>query len=253
MGKPGPGVPRVTREIIIEVLRSLGLGPGDSLFAHNSLSRLGWVEGGAEAVCRAYIDAVSPGGTVIMPAFTFALRDKPDAVLDLANEPSCVGRIPEVFRTRFATHRSRHISHSVAAAGARAEYFTAGHCRDAFDEDSAFCRLVDAGGYVVLNGADYNACTFFHCIEYALPVPYMRMAEKPDAFLRLPSGKLFPFFVYDRIRAILAILNILAGEPIGVDDPEVVEPVALARLGHGQHQPMQRRHGEIVRFTVGQL
>jgi len=192
MGKPGPDVPRVTRESIIEVLRSLGLGPGDSLFAHNSLSRFGWVEGGAEAVCHAYIDAVSPGGTVIMPAFTFALINKPDAVLDLANEPSCVGRIPEVFRTRFATHRSRHISHSVAAAGPQAEYFTAGHCRDAFDENSAFRRLVDAGGYVVLNGADYNACTFFHCIECALPVPYMRMAEKPDAFLRLPGGEVVP-------------------------------------------------------------
>ncbi|MDP6380005.1 MAG: AAC(3) family N-acetyltransferase [Phycisphaerae bacterium] len=190
--KPRPNVPHITGAMITEVLRSLGPGPGDSVFAHNSLSRFGWVEGGAEAVCRAYIDAVSPEGTVIMPAFTFGLINKPDAVLDLANEPSCVGRIPEIFRIRFATHRSRHITHPVSAAGPKADYFTAGHSRDAFDENSAFRRLVDDRGYVVLNGVDYNACTFFHCIEYALPVPYIGMIEKPDAYILLADGQVIP-------------------------------------------------------------
>lgn len=184
--------PRVTAEMIANALRGLGLGSGDSVFVHSSLSRFGQVAGGAEAVCRAVIDAVDPAGTVIMPAFTFGLRDIPDPVLDIEKTPSCVGLVSEVFRTRFAARRSRHITHSVAAAGARAEWFTSGHARDAFDEESAFRRLCDARGYVLLLGVDYNSCTFFHAMEYALPVPYMGMTPKPDARLRLPTGEVVP-------------------------------------------------------------
>lgn len=179
----------VTRDMIAEALGALGLRPGDSVFVHSSLSRFGRVEGGAEAVCVAVLDTVGPEGTVIMPAFTFGLRDVPDPVLDIEKEPSCVGLVSEVFRTKFAAHRSRHLTHSVAAAGARAEWFTSGHSRDAFDGESAFRRLVEAEGNVLLLGVDYNSCTFFHVMEYALPVPYMGMTPKPDALLRLPTGE----------------------------------------------------------------
>lgn len=110
--------------MIAESLGRLRLGRGDSVLVHSSLSRFGWVEGGAETVCQAIIDVVGAEGTVIMPAFTLRLRDVPDATLDIEKEPSCVGKISEVFRTRLATHRSRHITHSVSAVGARAESFT---------------------------------------------------------------------------------------------------------------------------------
>jgi aminoglycoside 3-N-acetyltransferase len=178
--------------MILYSLEALGGLSGDAVFVHSSLSRFGHVEGGAETVCRAVIDAVGPEGTVIMPAFTFGLRDIDDPVLDLANEPSCVGKISEVFRTRFATHRSRHISHSVSAAGAEAEYFTRDHCEAAFDENSSFRKLVERNSLVLLLGVDYNRCTFFHAIESALPVPYLGMVPKPDAKLRLPDGGTVP-------------------------------------------------------------
>jgi aminoglycoside 3-N-acetyltransferase len=184
--------PQVTREQIADALRELGLAPGDSVFVHSSLSRFGPVEGGAEAVCLAIIDAVGPEGTVLMPAFAFDYVKAENPVLDLERDPSCVGLIPETFRTRFATHRSRHITHSVAAAGARAEWFTSGHTRDAFCRESPFGRLLEAGGYVLLLGVDYNVCTFMHAIELALPVPYMGMTPKPDARIRLPGGEVIP-------------------------------------------------------------
>ncbi len=182
----------VTRDMIAEALGALGLCPGDSVFVHSSLSRFGQVEGGAEAVCGAVLDTVGPEGTVIMPAFTFGLRDVADPVLDVEKEPSCVGLISEVFRTKFATRRSRHLTHSVAAAGARAEWFTSAHSRDAFDGESALRRLVEAKGHVLLLGVDYNSCTFFHVMEYALPVPYLGMTPKPDASLRLQAGEVVP-------------------------------------------------------------
>ena len=184
--------PQVTREQIADALRELGLAPGDSVFVHSSLSRFGRVEGGAEAVCLAVIDAVGPEGTVLMPAFTFDYVKAQNPVLDIERDPSCVGLIPETFRTRFATHRSRHITHSVAAAGARAEWFTSGHTRDAFCRESPLGRLIQAQGHLLLLGVDYNVCTFFHAIELALPVPYMGMTPKPDARIRLPGGEVIP-------------------------------------------------------------
>ncbi len=184
--------PNVTRDIILDSLKALGVESGDAVFVHSSLSRFGHVEGGAETVCRAVLDAVREEGTVIMPAFTFGLRDIDNPVLDMANEPSCVGRISEVFRTCFATHRSRHLTHSVAVAGADAEFFTADHCRAPFDEHSSFRKLVERDGLLLLLGVNYSRCTFFHAIESALPVPYLGMVPKPDATLLLPDGSRVP-------------------------------------------------------------
>jgi len=184
--------PNVTHDMIVGCLGELGVRDGDAVFVHSSLSRFGHVEGGAEAVCRAILDAVGERGTVIMPAFTFGLKDVEDAVFDVANAPSCVGRISEVFRTGFATHRSRHITHSVSAAGADAEYFTADHCDAPFDEHSSFRKLVDRNGLVLLLGVDYNRCTFFHAVESALPVPYLGMVPRPQATLVLPDGSTAP-------------------------------------------------------------
>jgi aminoglycoside 3-N-acetyltransferase len=145
--------------------------------------------------------------------------------LDVENEPSCVGRISEVFRTGFATHRSRHITHSVSAAGKRAAYFTEDHCRTAFEEKSAFRKLVDSNGLVLLMGVDYNRCTFFHAIESALPVPYLGMVARPDARLRLPDGSLVPAdccihkpteqYDFNRVADILEKENLVETETCG--------------------------------------
>ena len=42
---------------IVKALRSLGLGRGDIVLLHSSLISLGYVEGGADAVIKAFLDA----------------------------------------------------------------------------------------------------------------------------------------------------------------------------------------------------
>jgi aminoglycoside 3-N-acetyltransferase len=184
--------PLVTEALIAKSLRKLGLSDGRSVFVHSALSSFGKVEGGASAVCRAIRSVVGHEGTICMPAFTFSLREKPDAILDQKNEPSCVGRISEVFRKRFATHRSSHITHSVSAWGKKSAPFTEGPAPDAFDETSAFGQLVADNGCVLLLGVDYNQCTFLHAVELALPVPYMGMTPKADAKVRRCDGTIVP-------------------------------------------------------------
>jgi len=57
----------VTRDMIIEGFRKLGIGPGYKYIMHSSLKSLGWVQGGPDTVIDAMIESVSPGGTVFVP------------------------------------------------------------------------------------------------------------------------------------------------------------------------------------------
>jgi len=59
----------VTRQDIEEGLRKLGLGPGDAVEVHSSLTSSGRVEGGAATVVDALMQVVGEEGTLLMSAY----------------------------------------------------------------------------------------------------------------------------------------------------------------------------------------
>jgi hypothetical protein len=59
-----------TRASLTTAMRSLGVVEGALLSVHASMSQLGYVIGGAETVVDALLDAVGPGGTVVMQTHT---------------------------------------------------------------------------------------------------------------------------------------------------------------------------------------
>ena len=167
----------LTRDQIAAALRALGLPAGAIVFMHSSMSSIGYVEDGADTIVDAFMDILSPEGTLVVPTFTFAHGNDDNRVFDSARDPSEMGRLTEVTRTRPGARRSCHLLHSVAALGAHAEEITASHGPSAWAADGPFWKLYELDAHILLLGVPYLRCTFFHVVEQLVQVPYRRWRE----------------------------------------------------------------------------
>jgi aminoglycoside 3-N-acetyltransferase len=120
----------VTRRDVASALQTVGVVPGDVVVFHSSLSSMGIVVGGADAVIDGFLDAVGPDGTVAVPTLCNWEPKEQHLVFkrwDVRRSPSYVGVITEALRLRPEATRSNHATHSVAAIGARAAQLVADH------------------------------------------------------------------------------------------------------------------------------
>lgn len=160
-----------SRKSIAEDLSRLGLRSGDVVIVHSSLSKLGFVIGGPDAVIDALLDVLGPRGTLVMPSFpldTFVAEYLARVrVFDAANTPSRMGAITEVFRHRPGAKRSVHPTHPVVALGPAAEELTKGHEQlpSTFGPGSPFHRLCELNGKILLLGVDFHSMTNLHVVE----------------------------------------------------------------------------------------
>jgi len=178
-----------TRQITAD-LRSLGIAEGISLVVHSSLSSLGRVEDGADAVIDALLEALGERGTLVMPTFTFP----PEPVFDPRSTRSTTGLIAETFRARAGVVRSLHPTHSVAALGSLAKHFVEGHPdATALGVDSPLHRLAVSDGFVLLLGVQHTSNAMVHVGEAVARAPYLDIPYS-DAFnvsipVRMPDGE----------------------------------------------------------------
>lgn len=184
----------VTTAELVADLGRLGVPRGATVLVHSSLSRLGHVEGGAEAVIDALLEAVGPAGTVLFPTLTGTERDGPDCppVIDVRSTPCWTGRIPETARQRPGAVRSLHPTHSIAALGAAAERFAAGHETGASpcDAHSPYHRLIEESGFILLlGGVTQGSNTTLHCLEELAGVPYHLQPESTDGIVIDAEGR----------------------------------------------------------------
>ncbi len=183
----------LTKDDIVRGLRALGVGPGMTIMVHSALSALGRVEGGAQTLIEALIEAVQPGGTVAMPAMSGG------GVFDLETSASNVGSVTEAFRHYPGVTRSFHPSHSACAIGPKTDYLL----RDVLDQPTAvgsespwgrLSRLPE--GYVLLLGVDQDRSTLLHHPEELVRPPYLSPIEREyraeDGSVGTKTLELFP-------------------------------------------------------------
>jgi len=182
----------MTKEELVKAIKSLGLGRGDALILHSSLSSIGRVEGGAETVVEAFLDVIGPEGTLMAPTFV-----APGEVFDPENAPTGLGSIAEAVRKHPKAVRSRHPLASVAAIGAAARELVKDHekAETAHGEGTPYMRLAEMGGYVVLLGVDQDRSTTLHTPEALARLPYLKVRSKAylDENGRKREGK-YAFF-----------------------------------------------------------
>jgi len=167
-------------------LEKLGLCEGCVVLVHSSLSSIGYVKGGADAVIEVLLEIVGEKGTVAVPTFPFRglMADyvQTDPVFDVKKTPSKMGIITERFRQSPKSIRSCHPTHPVAAIGKHASFLTKGHENSfyPFDKMSPFWKLIKIKGYVLLLGVDYESMTVLRTFECIVPdFPYPIYLEKP--------------------------------------------------------------------------
>lgn len=176
----------VTGDDIVAGLRELGLKAGDIAGVHSSLSAFGWVEGGADAVVDALVEAVGETGSIVVPTYstnretvpatpeeqalgvTWKSRLRP---YDPANTPCWTGRIPDTLRGRPDALRSDDPSHSLCAIGPHAAQLIEG-----------WRKLWELDGYILLLGVTLRCCSSMHLAEQYVKLPrfILRKIERPS-------------------------------------------------------------------------
>ena len=170
----------MTRTDIIRLLETLNLR-ANHVVVHASLASFGPVDGGARTVCEALVEVVGDGGTVVMPAFTYAEtlnaavngigRARPVAFhpeLPVSRE---VGEIAESFRHLPGVLRSSHPTHSFAAWGRQAREVLSTQ-RDN-NPLGPLKKLNVVQGQVLLLGDALPVVTAIYLAEERASVPYL--------------------------------------------------------------------------------
>ncbi len=181
-------------------LHTVGLGHGDLVFVHSSLSAFGHVVGGADTVIDALLAVVGSEGTAVVPTFTWdRFHDERGAVFNIANTPSEVGAITETFRLRPDARRSSHICHSVAAIGPKAEAVMGDGVRP-FGKGSTFEQLVRLDSWYLFLGVGFEVCTALHHVEEMQQVPYRYYRDFRKSVVVFPDGRRRPSRAVEYLR-----------------------------------------------------
>lgn len=174
-----------TVKTLYEDFLNIGVNSSDILLVHSSMSSMGWICGGAQAVITALKEAVGSDGTIVMPAHSGDWSDPsrwenppvPKEWIEIiydnmpAFDPKVtptrgMGRIAELFRTVPTTMRSNHPQLSFSANGKEAAYITQNHqLTPQLGIESPLGKMYKLKTKVLLLGVGYDSCTSFHLAE----------------------------------------------------------------------------------------
>ena len=193
----------VVKGDIIAALKSVGVKRGQVLMVHTSLSRFGFVCGGAQVVIEALLECAGEEGTVMMPAQSWKnldpqsgvhweepqewwqlIRDNWPPYIKEITPTNTMGAVAEMFRRWPGTLRSDHPARSVAARGKYAQYLTENHdLSNIFGDGSPIGKLYELDGYVLLMGVGYNKNTSLHLADARAQYPGKHLVTENSVML----------------------------------------------------------------------
>jgi aminoglycoside N3'-acetyltransferase len=182
------GSEMIAQEDIEDGLRALGLGRGDVVEVHSSLSSFGWVEGGAAAVVDALMAVIGEEGALVMSAYPVSKllplteAEKARGILakvQLFGEdydgPTGMGVIADEFRHRPGTVLGPGF-HRVCAWGRDA----------ALHAERGYAHLLETDGWALLLGVGIGYCSSMHQAEagFEMPEAIKRYWQVPEDIQR---------------------------------------------------------------------
>ncbi len=136
-------------------------------------------------------------GTLMMPAMTWRTVTPENPVWDELTTPSHTGILSEIFRTRYATARSLHPTHSVAGVGPLAQALLSTHHfgNTPVPATSPYGLMRDYPAYILMIGVGLESCTAIHHPEEVIaPHIYVKLAEDAERYeLRDREGRRIEF------------------------------------------------------------
>jgi aminoglycoside 3-N-acetyltransferase len=172
------------RDTLIPILERIQVPCDGVLVVHSAIASLSRQGFRAEAMIEVLLDYMR-GGTVVMPTMTWRTVTPERPQWDELATPSHTGVLSEVFRTRYATARSIHPTHSVAAYGPHAAPLLARHHLDdtPVSANSPYGLMRDDRAYVLLLGVGLESCTAIHFAEETVaPDIYLRPVEQTQLY-----------------------------------------------------------------------
>ena len=163
----------IKREIA-EGLKKMNIFSNDTLLIHSSYKSLGKRSLTAKELLKLFIDYLSDG-TLLFPALSHKYVTPQTPCFDYRKTSSCIGYLPEVFRTQFNVIRSIHPTHSVCAIGKEAVSITNLHGKDETPcgKHSPFTLLPKYNGKILMLGCGLKPNTFMHSVEEMLEPDYL--------------------------------------------------------------------------------
>ncbi|PYR97139.1 MAG: hypothetical protein DMG16_25665 [Acidobacteria bacterium] len=152
-------------------LRDLGVKTGDVLCVHSSFDQFLGFQGSFGDAIHALQDSVGHEGGILMPTqpFTATAVDyvRTHPITDLARAPSLMGLMTEILRRTPDAIRSIHPTHPVAAWGNKGRRLLGNdwEARTPCGYGTAYHRLLEYEGSVLMLGTGVQVMTFYHCIE----------------------------------------------------------------------------------------
>lgn len=123
----------ITKDDLVKSAIAAGVEKGDVLNLKVSLRAIGKIEGGANTLIEAFIDAVGPEGTIVSDSFIATqFKSSKDIKLTDQNTPSYAGALTNSMVKHPKSFRSTHPIQKFVAIGKRAEELMGNHGKDDF-------------------------------------------------------------------------------------------------------------------------